>query len=62
MRVGDLVCLRGGSVQRLYLLLGLERESALATYAVLMSSDNKVCRVRSYVLLERYEVVSSVQD
>jgi len=62
MRVGDLVCTRGGSAQRLYLLMGLERDSALAAYAVLMSSDNKLCRIRNYILLEKYEVISSVRD
>jgi hypothetical protein len=62
LRVGDLVRTRGGGAQRLCLLIGLERDSALAAYAVLMSSDNKLCRIRNYVLLERYEVISSVRD
>lgn len=61
MRSGDLVRLRKGELGwKAHLLVGLESESGLARYAVLLAPNGELWRLRHYRLIQSYEVISSL--
>jgi hypothetical protein len=51
---------RGELGWKAHLLVGLESESGLARYAVLLAPNGELWRLRHYRLIQSYEVISSL--